>query len=56
VDERQANFAQFDRLDKQSKKVILRDRHYAFLYVVLTTREISIWGLQQTLQQLDPSI
>src|SRR6185369_9408558 len=31
VNERQAYFAQFNRLDKQSKKVFLRDRHYAFL-------------------------
>src|SRR6185369_8851480 len=32
VNERQANFAQFDRLDKQSKKAFLRERHYALLY------------------------
>ena len=49
VNERQADFAQFNRLDNQSKKVFLRDRHYAFLYVVLTTREISLWGFQTAL-------
>src|SRR5688572_17930735 len=48
VDERQADFAQFDRLDKQCKKVFLRDRHYAFLYLVLTTREISAGGISAT--------
>src|ERR1051326_9596508 len=29
VNERQGNFAQFNRLDKQSKKGFLRERHYA---------------------------
>jgi hypothetical protein len=29
VNQRQADFAQFNRLDKQSKKVFLRCRHYA---------------------------
>ncbi len=38
VDERQAYFAQFNRLDKQSKKVFLRETHYARLYAELTTR------------------
>jgi hypothetical protein len=42
VDERQADFAQFDRLDKQSKKVFLRETHYACVYAELTTREICI--------------
>jgi hypothetical protein len=30
VDERQADFAQFDRLNNQWRKLILRDTHYAF--------------------------
>src|SRR6185503_10374191 len=37
VDERQANFAQFDRLDKQSKKLSLRETHYAWVDAELTT-------------------
>src|SRR6185369_6231820 len=37
VDERQANLAQFNRLDKQSKKRSLRGRHYAWPDGELTT-------------------
>src|SRR5689334_16608323 len=37
VDERQANLAQFNRLDKQSRNLFLRDTHYARARGVLTT-------------------
>jgi len=38
VNERQANLAQFNRLDKQGKNLFLRDTHYARRSAVLTTK------------------
>src|SRR5689334_3678371 len=39
MNEGQANLAQFNRLDKQSKKRSLRDRHYAWRDGELTTED-----------------